>query len=444
MIIYTLYLHKNWKKGECVKMKYEKVFTINEFVEGATIHHSIGVHTNELCITEDPKYFRTIYYNLLTYLRKRSDIPGFKYLYSLYSQYADKLNTAISLPYVRIANGIAVRLYSYISYKSFLVFQVKIIINPILFMASYDACFDPRAYDYTFITMRTYEFWKSFGSKITDFLTKWDILNDGEQLSIMLARIDFCVDIAVPKSFPIAAYIKYMHRILKRYKYNDDLFDPDFYAHQSSSSNKSQTFSIYEKIYEQKVHHHNYSYGDLNLIRLRYVLRPKKIREILSLMSEEVEMISYESVTENKSFDQIIGIIRYLIMLSPVIFIYGINLIFPRGSIIPRLMARRRVKLFIRKKNTRYALYEILDKLSRVSNYSDIVAVSNRMKESFGQQRYYRFLCKLRELGLSPMYLDKEDVEAGITSFPCVYDLFISAITNTEEEYQYLQNFING
>ena len=106
-------------------------------------------------------------------------------------------------------------------------------------------------------------------------------------------------------------------------------------------------------------------------------------------------------------------------------------------------MARRRVKLFIKRKETRYPLYEILDKLSRFNDYDDIVAVSNRMRESFGRIRYCRFLSKLREIGLAPIYLDKEDVEAGITSFPCVYDLFISAITNTEEEYRYLLNFID-
>ena len=424
-------------------MKHEKVFTVNEFVEGATIHHSIGVHTTELCITQDLKYFAIIYYNLLSYLGKRSNLPEFRYLYSLYSLYANKPNAITSLPYVRIANGVAVRLYTYRYKNGYVTYQVKIIINPILFLASFNATFDPKTYDYTFITMRSNEFWKSFGSKVTDLLEKWDILNDSKQFSIMLARIDFCTDIAMPKNFPISAYIKYIHRVLKRYKYNDDLFDTDFYAHQSSTSNGSQTFSIYEKIYEQKVHHHNCSYRDLNLVRLRYVLRPKKIREILSLMSEDVEMISYESVTENKSFDQIIGIIRYLIMLSPVIFIYGINLIFPRGSIISRLMARRRVKLFIKRKETRYALYEILDKLSRFNDYDDIVAVSNRMKESFGSIRYCRFLSKLREIGLAPLYLDKEDVELGITSFPCVYDLFISAITNTEEEYRYLLNYID-
>lgn len=429
-------------------MNYEDVFTINEFVKGATIHHSIGVHTINLCITQDIPHFKKIYYNMRAYLRSRSSEPGFTYIYSLYDSCSDKLISekiipVISLPYVRITNGIAVRMYTYYNANKSLVCQVKVIINPILFTASFNADFDPKLYDYTFITIRSDEFWKSFGPKITNLLEKWDILNDNEYFSIMLARIDFCVDVSVPEEFPIATYVKYMHRVLKRYSYSDEVFyDKDFYAHQITTRNKSQAFSIYDKIYEQKINYNN-RIEKLHLVRLRYVLRHVKIREILQNIFDGLAVDVYESVTENKSFDQIIGIIRYLITISPVVFIYGINLVFPRGSIISSLMAKRRVRLFIRNKKTKHALYKILNNFSKLKNYTDVVDMSYRMKKSFGQLRYYRYMNKLREIGLAPMYLDKEDVEAGITSFPCVYDLFISAITNTEEEYRYLLNYID-
>lgn len=49
-------------------------------------------------------------------------------------------------------------------------------------------------------------------------------------------------------------------------------------------------------------------------------------------------------------------------------------------------------------------------------------------------------MISLRLLGIAPLYLDKEDSDIGL--LPCVYDLFLSALIQTEEEYMYIQNFI--
>lgn len=115
-------------------------------------------------------------------------------------------------------------------------------------------------------------------------------------------------------------------------------------------------------------------------------------------------------------------------------------MIFPRGSFLTKRDARKLIRNYIKNKDTRYALYEILRELSSYKDYTDVVDASNRIKESFTSKRYYNLMSKIQSLGIAPLYLDDGDSQFG--PLPCVYDLYISAIMQSEDEYNYIQNFI--
>lgn len=417
------------------------IFFIDQVMERVTLHSSPSAHTFEMCITHDLKYFMTILYNILSYLSKRRDIRAFRYLYMVYNNCLEKHEQLISLPFVRICPGIAVRLYSFLNENKHIVYQTKIIINPNLFMASRDKDFDPKRYDYTRIIPKDDEFWIAFRPTLSDFLGKWGILNDSKVFSVTVSRVDFCVDISMPDGFPISTYIGYIHRVIKRYRYDDESFTADMYAHQSTSFNKSQAFTVYEKMYEQKAHHHNYYDDGSHLLRLEYKVYPRKIYEILSKISSDTMMEIGRTVTSKKSLDDVLTTIQNMVILSPIILLYGIKLVFPRGSFLTKRDARKLLRDYVKNKETRYDIYEMLRELSSYTDYSDVVGASNRMKESFTPQRYYTLMRKIRSLGIAPLYLDDKDSQFG--PLPCVYDIFISAITNTEEEYRYLLNFID-
>lgn len=421
-------------------MNYYNIFFIDQVLEGATFHSSIGAHTFEICITHDLKYFSTIFYNILSYLSKRRNAKSYRYLYMVYNDCLVKHKQLISLPFVRICHGISVRLYSFINENNHIVYQTKIIINPSLFMESFEDNFDPKLYDYTRIIPRDDNFWNEFSPKLSEFLKKWDIVNDSKVFSVTISRVDLCADISVPDDFPISAYIGYIHRVIKRCKYEDESFTSDQYAHQSTSFNKSQAFTLYEKMYEQKAHHHNYYDDGSHLLRLEYKLYPRKIYEILSKISNDTMMEIDRTMTSKKSLENVLTTVHNMVVLSPIILLYGIKLIFPRGSFLTKRDARKLMRNYIRNKDTRYNLYEMLRELSSYKDYIDVVEASNRMKESFTPSRYYNLMSKIQSLGIAPLYLDDEDSQFG--PLPCVYDLYISAIMQSEEEYNYIQNFI--
>lgn len=421
-------------------MNYYNIFFIDQVLEGATIHSSVSAHTFEACITHDLKYFKTILYKILSYLNKRRDTKSFRYLFMVYNECLKQNKQIVSLPFVRICYGISVRLYSFLNENNHIVYQTKIIINPSLFMESFKDDFDPKLYDYTRIIPREDEFWNDFSPKLTNFLEKWDIINDSKVFSVSLSRIDFCADISLPESFPISTYIGYIHRVIKRFKYEDESFASDQYAHQSTSFNKSQAFTLYEKMYEQKAHHHNYYDDGSHLLRLEYKVYPRKIYEILSKISNTMMMEIDRTVTSKKSLEDVLATIHDMVILSPIILLYGIKLVFPRGSFLTKRDARKLMRDYVKNKETRYDIYEMLRELSSYTDYSDVVGASNRMKESFTPKRYYTLMSKIRSLGIAPLYLDDKDSQFG--QLPCVYDIYVSAIMQTEEEYMYIQNFI--
>lgn len=416
-------------------------FVIHHLVEGVKIHKKITAHTFELCITHDRKFFKKIFYKIFSYLNKRKDKRAFKYLYSKYSECTANLNKPISLPFVRICYGISVCLYSFANDNGYVIYQTKIIINPSLFMKSFDAIFNPESYDYTLIMPRDGKFWINFSPKLKEFLSNWDILNESKTFSIHLSRIDMCVDITVPDGFPISTYIGYIHRVIKSFTYDDEDFPIDQYMHQSTTFNKSQAFTIYEKMYEQKVHHHNYYDDGSQLLRLEYKLYSRKIRHILSKVSEDSEMEIYQQVTTRRSLDDILYTVENLVKLSPIIILYGINLIFPKGAFLPQKDVKRLVKDCVKRKQTRYDIYEIIFKLSLYKDYTDVVAVSKRIRESFSPSKYNRLLRKMEEIGVAPLYLDKKDSDIG--SLPSLHDLFLSALIQTENESEYMQMLLS-
>ena len=416
-------------------------FVIHYLVEGTKIHNTIAAHTFALCITHDRKFFKKIFYNIFSYLYKRKDNRAFGYLYMLYSECSENLNKPITLPFVRIHYGISVCLYSVKNDKGFIIYQSKIIINPSLFMKSFDPIFNPESYDYTLTIPRDNKFWINFGPKLKEFLRQWDILNESKTFSIYLVRIDMCADISVPDDFPISTYIGYIHRVIKSFTYDDEDFPIDQYMHQSTTYNKSQAFTIYEKMYEQKVHHHNYYDDGSHLLRLEYKLFPRKIRHILSKVSEDSEMEIYQEVSTKRSLDDILYTIGNLVVLSPIIILYGINLIFPKGSFLLEKDAKRLVKDYVKRKQTRYGMYEIISKLSLYKDYTDVVAVSKRIRESFSPPKYNRLLRRMETLGIAPLYLDKKDSDIG--SLPSLHDLFLSALFQTESESEYMQMLLS-
>lgn len=419
-------------------MKLDDIFTIDNLVENAKLHTSVSVHTFASCITHDHKYFDKILHRVLAYLKGMSVIKSFGCLYAMYCEYLKEKDQVISLPFVRIRHGISIKLYTFRNDHNHIVYQTVIIINPSLFTESYNQDFDPTQYDYTRIIPRDSEFWIIFRALLNDFLTAWGILNDSKVFSVHLARADACADIEVPAHFPISKYIGYHHRVLKSYSYNDEIFaSEDQYAHQLTTRNKSQAFTMYEKMHEQKAHHHNYYDDGTHLLRLEYKLYSAKIRDILSKLSEIMMLDIPQQVDSKKSLDTVLDTVQYLVMLSPIVLLYGIKLIFPRGSFYTRKDARRRIKENVHNKNSRKLMCEVLRKLSSYEDYIDVVKASNRMKESLTPLRYYRIMNKFRMLGIAPLYLDKEDSDIGL--LPCVYDLFLSALIQTEEEYMYMQ-----
>ena len=419
-------------------MKLYDIFTIDNLVENVKLHTSVSVHTFASCITHDHKYFDKILHRVLAYLKGMSVIKSFGCLYAMYCEYLKEKDQVISLPFVRIRHGISIKLYTFRNDHNHIVYQTIIIINPSLFTESYNQDFDPTQYDYTRIIPRDSEFWIIFRALLNDFLTAWGILNDSKVFSVHLARADACADIEVPAHFPISKYIGYHHRVLKSFSYNDEIFaSEDQYAHQLTTRNKSQAFTIYEKMHEQKAHHHNYYDDGTHLLRLEYKLYSAKIRDILTKLSEIMMLDIPQQVDSKKSLDTVLDTVQYLVMLSPIVLLYGIKLIFPRGSFYTRKDARRRIKENVHNKNSRKLMCEVLRKLSSYEDYIDVVKASNRMKESLTPLRYYRIMNKFRMLGIAPLYLDKEDSDIGL--LPCVYDLFLSALIQTEEEYLYIQ-----
>lgn len=419
-------------------MKLYDIFTIDNLVENVKFHNSVSIHTLAICNTHDHKYFDKILHRVLAYLKGMSANKAFGCLYAIYCEYLKEKDQIISLPFVRIRHGISIRLYTFRNDHNHIVYQTTIIINPSLFTESYNPDFDPARYDYTRIIPRDSEFWIVFRSLLKDFLTAWGILNDSKVFSTHLARADVCADIEVPVNFPISKYIGYYHRVLKSFSYNDEIFESDDqYAHQLTTRNKSQAFTMYEKMYEQKAHHHNYYDDGTRLLRLEYKLYSAKIRDILSKLSEIMMLDIPQQVDSKKSLDTVLDTVQYLVMLSPIVLLYGIKLIFPRGSFYTRKDARRRIKENVHNKNSRKIMCEVLRKLSSYEDYIDVVKASNRMKESLTPLRYYRIMNKFRMLGIAPLYLDKEDSDIGL--LPCVYDLFLSALIQTEEEYMYIQ-----
>lgn len=419
-------------------MKLNDIFTIDNLVENVKLHTSVSVHTFASCITHDHKYFDKILHRVLAYLKGMSVIKSFGCLYAMYCEYLKEKDQVISLPFVRIRHGISIKLYTFRNDHNHIVYQTIIIINPSLFTESYNQDFDPTQYDYTRIIPRDSEFWIIFRALLNDFLTAWGILNDSKVFSVHLARADACADIEVPAHFPISKYIGYHHRVLKSFSYNDEIFaSEDQYAHQLTTRNKSQAFTMYEKMHEQKAHHHNYYDDGTHLLRLEYKLYSAKIRDILTKLSEIMMLDIPQQVDSKKSLDTVLDTVQYLVMLSPIVLLYGIKLIFPRGSFYTRKDARRRIKENVHNKNSRKLMCEVLRKLSSYEDYIDVVKASNRMKESLTPLRYYRIMNKFRMLGIAPLYLDKEDSDIGL--LPCVYDLFLSALIQTEEEYMYMQ-----
>ena len=422
-------------------MKMYDIFTIDNLVENVKLHTSVSIHTFASCITHDHKYFDKILHRVLAYLKGMSVVKSFGCLYAMYCEYLKEKDQVISLPFVRIRHGISIRLYTFRNDHNHIVYQTTIIINPSLFVESFKDNFDPKLYDYTRIIPRDSEFWIIFRSLLNDFLTSWGILNDSKVFSVHLVRVDACADIEVPTHFPISKYIGYHHRVLKSFSYNDEIFaSEDQYTHQLTTRNKSQAFTMYEKMYEQKAHHHsNYDDGT-HLLRLEYKLYSAKIRNILSKLSETMMLDIPQQVDSKKSLDTVLDTVQYLVMLSPIVLLYGIKLIFPRGSFYTRKDARRRIKENVHNKNSRKIMCDMLRKLSSYEDYSDVVNASNRMKESLTPLRYYRIMNKFRMLGIAPLYLDKEDSDIGL--LPCVYDLFLSALIKTEEEYMYIQTIL--
>lgn len=419
-------------------MRLYDIFTIDNLVENVKFHTSISVHTFALCIIHDHKYFDKILYRVLAYLKGMSVVKAFGYLYGIYSEYLKRKDQFISLPFVRIRHGISISLRIIKNHNEHPVYQTIIIINPSLFTESYNQDFDPTRYDYTRIIPRDSEFWIIFRSLLNDFLTSWGILNDSKVFSVHLSRADACADISVPTNFPISKYIGYHHRVLKSFSYNDEIFaSEDQYTHQLTTRNKSQAFTMYEKMHEQKAHHHNYYDDGTHLLRLEYKLLPVKIRDILSKLSETMMLDIPQQVDSKRSLDTVLDTVQYLVMLSPIVLLYGIKLIFPRGCFYTRKDARRRIKEYVHNKNSRKLMCDVLRKLSSCEDYIDVVNASNRMKESLTPSRYYRIMNKFRMLGIAPLYLDKEDSDIGL--LPCVYDLFLSALIQTEEEYMYIQ-----
>lgn len=193
-------------------------------------------------------------------------------------------------------------------------------------------------------------------------------------------------------------------------------------------------------MYEQKAHHHNYYDDGSHLLRLEYKVYPRKIYEILSKISNAMMMEIDRTVTSKKSLEDVLATIHDMVILSPIILLYGIKLVFPRGSFLTKRDARKLMRDYVKNKETRYDIYEMLRELSSYTDYSDVVGTSNRMKESFTPKRYYTLMSKIRSLGIAPLYLDDKDSQFG--PLPCVYDLYVSAIMQTEEEYMYIQNFI--
>lgn len=422
-------------------MKLYDIFTIDNLVENVKFHTSISAHTFALRITHDHKYFDKILHRVLAYLKGMSAIKSFGYLYAKNCEYLKEKDQVISLPFVRIRHGISIRLCTFRNDHNHIVYQTVIIINPSLFTESYNQDFDPALYDYTRIIPRDSEFWTIFRSLLNDFLTAWGILNDSKVFSVHLVRVDACADIEVPAHFPISKYIGYHHRVLKSFSYNDEVFQSkDQYTHQLTTCNKSQAFTMYEKMHEQKAHHHNYYDDGTHLLRLEYKLLPVKIRDILTKLSEIMMLDIPQQVDSKKSLDTVLDTVQYLVMLSPIVLLYGIKLIFPRGSFYTRKDARRRIKENVHNKNSRKIMCDMLRKLSSYEDYSDVVNASNRMKESLTPLRYYRIMNKFRMLGIAPLYLDKEDSDIGL--LPCVYDLFLSALIQTEEEYMYIQTIL--
>ena len=422
-------------------MKLYDIFTIDNLVENVKFHTSISAHTFASRITHDHKYFDKILHRVLAYLKGMSAIKSFGYLYAKYCEYLKEKDQVISLPFVRIRHGISIRLCTFRNDHNHIVYQTVIIINPSLFTESYNQDFDPARYDYTRIIPRDSEFWIIFRSLLNDFLTGWGILNDSKVFSVHLVRVDACADIEVPAHFPISKYIGYHHRVLKSFSYNDEIFPSnDQYTHQLTTRNKSQAFTMYEKMHEQKAHHHNYYDDGTHLLRLEYKLLPVKIRDILTKLSEIMMLDIPQQVDSKKSLDTVLDTVQYLVMLSPIVLLYGIKLIFPRGSFYTRKDARRRIKENVHNKNSRKIMCDMLRKLSSYEDYSDVVNASNRMKESLTPLRYYRIMNKFRMLGIAPLYLDKEDSDIGL--LPCVYDLFLSALIQTEEEYMYIQTIL--
>lgn len=419
-------------------MKLYDIFTIDNLVENVKFHNSIGAHTFDLINTHDRKYFKRILHKVLAYLKGRSVVKAFGRLYAIYNEYLEKQDQIFSLPFVRLRYGISICLYTFRNDHNHIVYQTKIVINPSLFTESYNQDFDPTLYDYTRIIPRDAEFWKIFRTLLNDFLSKWEVLNDSKVFSTHLSRVDACADIEVPAYFPISKYIGYHHRVLKSFSYNDEIFaSKDQYAHQLTTRNKSQAFTMYEKMYEQKAHHHNYYDDGTHLLRLEYKLYSARIRDILTKLSEIMMLDIPQQVDSRKSLDTVLDTVQYLVMLSPIVLLYGIKLIFPRGSFYTRKDARRRIKENVHNKNSRKIMCDMLRKLSSYEDYSDVVNASNRMKESLTPLRYYRIMNKFRMLGIAPLYLDKEDSDIGL--LPCVYDLFLSALIQTEEEYMYIQ-----
>lgn len=126
-------------------------------------------------------------------------------------------------------------------------------------------------------------------------------------------------------------------------------------------------------MHEQKAHHHNYYDDGTHLLRLEYKLLPVKIRDILSKLSEIMMLDIPQRVDSKKSLDTVLDTVQYLVMLSPIVLLYGIKIIFPRGSFYTRKDARRRIKENVHNKHSRKLMCEVLHGLSSYGDYIDVV-----------------------------------------------------------------------
>ena len=419
-----------------------------KFYKNFWIYGYVSLHTAEFNIQYPIKQIQRIYAKLYSYMLSvnEKDCTKFVSFKSKFPNLSTNSENSIyqkktgKYPFISLTNGVRIEISHSKEYGN-----VKIIVDPILFVRSRLRDFESENYNYLQISPKNLDFWRMFEIIFKKFLEKWEILllyNDLPKPS----RIDFCVNIQTSKNFNLKKYFKYLKRIQKNLRFKDknnpiyanqdDMLDPDNkYSNMIKFGNSYHSITLYNKIAEQRGVFKR-KYPGMYMLRIEYQVMHQKIESVLTdivlggYIGEDIK----NSYDPNKYGIDLSYILYLLSLAAPYAILSAISDFFPSAHIRSKKKTYASISKLKCSLNIKKLIFEYVDMLSNEDSYDVVIEDIKHFKDTYGLYSYYTINRLLDENNICPVYLHDADKTSTYHSLPSVRDMYLSAVQNACNE----------